>query len=166
MWYNKVTKARDDSGKEDGVRIRTEISDTEEIIIRCRENSDRIKKLEIAIEEALTREDTLTLSSGGADYFISKGEILYFESSDGSVYAHTASNIYTAHYKLFELETIMAPSFTRVSKSAIANVMRISSVKREIVGNGTLTFYGCDKTVWFSRAYFKLLQYKLNEMRN
>ena len=38
--------------------------------------------------------------------------------------------------------------------------------KREIVGNGELTFYGCDKRVWFSRAYFKLLQYKLDEMRN
>ena len=59
----------------------------------------------------------------------------------------------------------MAPRFARVSKSAIANLMQISSVKREVVGNGVLTFYGCDKKVWFSRAYFKLLQYKLDEMR-
>ncbi|MBQ3012236.1 MAG: LytTR family transcriptional regulator DNA-binding domain-containing protein [Clostridia bacterium] len=166
MWYNKVTKAREDTGKEDGVRIRTELSDTDEIVIRCREKNDRVKKLEIAIEEALLREDTLTLSSGGADYFIPKGEILYFESSNGSVYAHTASGVYVAHYKLCELESLMAPTFTRISKSAIANVMMISSVKRELVGNGELTFYGSDKTVWFSRAYFKLLQYKLDEMRN
>lgn len=148
------------------MRIRTEISDSEEIVIRCREINDRTKKLEIAIEEALRSEDTITLSSGGTDYFVPKGEILYFESSDGSVYAHTASAIYTARYKLCELESIMAPTFARVSKSAIANLLKVSSVKREIVGNGTLTFYGCDKKVWFSRAYFKLLQYKLDEMRN
>ena len=147
------------------VRIRTEISDSEEIIIRCREKNDRVKKLELAIEEALTREDTLTLSSGGADCFVPKRDILYFESSNGSVYAHTKDAVYIAHYKLCELESIMAPSFARVSKSAVANIMNISSVKREIVGNGILTFYGCDKRVWFSRAYFKLLQYKLDEMR-
>ena len=147
------------------MKIRIETSDSEEIIIRCREKNDRVKKLELAIEEALTREDTLTLSSGGTDYFVPKREILYFESSNGSVYAHTKDAVYTAHYKLCELESIMAPSFARVSKSTVANLMQISSVKREIVGNGILTFYGCDKRVWFSRAYFKLLQYKLDEMR-
>ena len=59
----------------------------------------------------------------------------------------------------------MAPRFARVSKSAIANLMLVSSLKRELVGNGVLTFYGSDKQVWFSRAYFKLLQYKLDELR-
>ena len=147
------------------MRIRIETSDSEEIVIRFREKNDRIKRLELAIEEALTREDTVTLSAGGADYFVPKGEILYFESSDGSIYAHTKDHIYTAPYKLFELESIMAPYFTRISKSAVANLMQISSVKREVVGNGVLTFYGCDKKVWFSRAYFKLLQYKLEELR-
>ena len=147
------------------MKIRTEISESEEIIIRCRDENDRIKKLELAIEEALAREDTVTLSSGGTDYFVPKSDILYFESSNGSVYAHTKDAVYTAHHKLCELEIIMAPRFARISKSAVANLMQISSIKREIVGNGTLTFYGCEKKVWFSRAYFKLLQYKLDEMR-
>ena len=148
------------------MKIRTEISDSEEILIRCREKNDRIKKLELAIEYALTREDTLALFSDGTDFFVPKSEILYFESSNGSVYAHTPNRIYVAHHKLCELEDILAPCFARVSKSAVANLMQVSSVKREIVGNGVLTFYGCDKTVWFSRAYFKLLQYKLHELRN
>lgn len=148
------------------MKIRIETSDTEEIVIRCREKNDHIKRIELAIEEALMHDDTITLSAGGADCFVPRSEILYFESSNGSVYAHTSSHIYTAHYKLCELEDMMAPRFARVSKSAVANLMRVSSVKREVVGNGILTFYDCDKKVWFSRAYFKLLQYKLNEMRN
>ena len=147
------------------MRIRIETSDSEEIVIRCRDKSDRIKRLERAIEEALTREDTVTLLSEGADCFVPRGELLYFESAGGVVYAHTKDNIYTAPYKLCELEGMMAPRFARVSKSAVANLMQVSSVKREVVGNGTLTFYGCDKKVWFSRAYFKLLQYKLEELR-
>ena len=148
------------------MKIRTEISDTEDIVIRCREKNDRIDRLELAIHQAVSGEDTITLSSGGAEFFVPKGEILYFESASGTVYAHTKTNIYTAHYKLCELEGMMAAGFTRVSKSAVANLMLVSSIRREVVGNGVLTFYGCDKRVWFSRAYFKLLQYKLSELRN
>ena len=147
------------------MRIRTEISDSEEIVIRCREENDKTRRLTQVIEEALGQEDTVTLFSDGAEFFVPKGEILYFESASGTVYAHTRDNIYTVHRKLFELESIMAPRFARVSKSAIANLMRVSSLKRELVGNGVLTFYGSDKQVWFSRAYFKLLQYKLDELR-
>lgn len=148
------------------MKIRTELSDQEEIVIRCREKTDRINHLELAIRQVLTGEDTITLSSGGAEFFVPKSKILYFESASGTIYAHTTTNIYTAHYKLCELEGMMAPGFTRVSKSAVANLMQVCSIQREVVGNGVLTFYGCDKRVWFSRAYFKLLQYKLDELRN
>ena len=60
----------------------------------------------------------------------------------------------------------MPQSFTRVSKSAIVNIMRIGYLKRELVGNGEIGFFGCDKKVYFSRGYYKLLEYKTNEMRS
>ena len=147
------------------MRIRIETSDSEEIVIRCREKNDRIRRLELAIEEALTREDTITLLSDGADCFVPKGELLYFESSNGAVYAHTKDKIYTAPYKLFELEELLPPFFVRISKSTIANVSEIAYLRRELVGNGEMGFRSCDKRVYFSRAYFKLLQYKIDEMR-
>lgn len=147
------------------MKIRTEISDSEEIIIRCRERSDRIRSLEAAIEEALRGENEISLFSEGVEYFIPKINVLYFESADGKVYAHTRDKVYVTAYKLFELETIMPPSFTRISKSAIANIAEISYLRRELVGNGELGFRGCDKKVYFSRGYFKLLQYKIDEMR-
>ncbi len=147
------------------LKIRTEISDSEEIIIRCRERNDRIRSLESAIESALRGENEISLFDGGVEFFVPKSSILYFESSDGKVYAHTADRVYTAPYKLFELESIMPSSFTRVSKSTIANVAEISYLRRELVGNGEMGFRRCDKKVYFSRAYFKLLQYKIDEMR-
>ena len=147
------------------MKIRTEISDNEEIIIRCRERNDRIRSLEATLEEALRGENEIALFANGIEYFVPKISILFFESSGGKVYAHTKKSIYTAPYKLFELEGIMPSSFTRVSKSTIANVAEISYLRREIVGNGEMGFRGCDKKVYFSRAYFKLLQYKINEMR-
>lgn len=147
------------------MKIRTEISDSEEIIIRCRERNDRIRSLEAAIEETLRGENEISLFSDGTEFFVPKISILYFESSGGKVYAHTRDRIYTAPHKLFELEGILPSSFVRVSKSAIANIAEISYLRREIVGNGEMGFRGCEKKVYFSRAYFKLLQYKIEEMR-
>lgn len=147
------------------MKIRTEISDSEEIIIRCRERNDRIRSLEAAIEETLRGENEISLFSDGTEFFVPKISILYFESSGGKVYAHTRDRIYTAPHKLFELEGILPSSFVRVSKSAIANIAEISYLRREIVGNGEMGFRGCEKNVYFSRAYFKLLQYKIEEMR-
>ena len=147
------------------VRIRLELSDSEEIVIRCREETDRTERLMRAIEELLTRKDTVVLSLGGAEHFVPKNEILYFESSGGTVYAHTKDSIFTTNYKLYELESIMDPCFTRVSKSVVANLVQVSSIQREVVGNGILTFYGSDKKVWFSRAYSKLLRHKLDEIK-
>ena len=147
------------------MKIRTEISDSEEIIIRCRERNDRIRSLEAAIEETLRGENEISLFSDGTEFFVPKISILYFESFGGKVYAHTRDRIYTAPHKLFELEGILPSSFVRVSKSAIANIAEISYLRREIVGNGEMGFRGCEKKVYFSRAYFKLLQYKIEEMR-
>lgn len=147
------------------MKIRTEISDSEEIIIRCRERNDRIRSLEAAIEETLRGENEISLFSDGTEFFVPKISILYFESSGGKVYAHTRDRIYTAPHKLFELEGILPSSFVRISKSAIANIAEISYLRREIVGNGEMGFRGCEKKVYFSRAYFKLLQYKIEEMR-
>ncbi len=148
------------------MKIRTELSNSEEIVIRCRERNDKIRALESAIEEALRGDNTLTLTLGSAEYFVNKSDILYFESTDGKVYAHTRDRIYTAPHKLFELESMMPACFVRISKSAIANVSKVASLRRELVGNGELTFRDCEKSVWFSRAYYKLLQYKIDELMN
>lgn len=147
------------------MKIRTEISDTQEIIIRCKERNDKIKQLEAAIDNAVKCGDDISLTKGAIEYFLPKNNILFFESSENKVYAHTANEIYKAPYKLFELEVMMPPSFVRISKSAIVNIMHIDSLKRELVGNGELTFKGCDKRIYFSRNYYKLLQYKIEEMR-
>ena len=147
------------------MKIRTEISDRDEIIIRCRERNEKTRSIEAAIEVALRGENEISLFSDGAEFFIPKLSILFFESANGKVYAHTKSKIYSSPHKLFELEQLMPSCFVRVSKSTVANIAEISYLHREIVGNGEMGFRGCDKKVYFSRAYYKLLQYKIDEMR-
>lgn len=147
------------------MRIRMEKADCEEIVIRSREIGERAYALRDAVEEALRGEAELVLLLGGAEHFIAKNDVLFFESMEGKVYAHTADHMYLAPHKLFELEAIMPSTFVRVSKSVIVNITKISSLRREVVGNGELTFRGSEKKTYFSRAYYKLLHYKIEEMR-
>lgn len=121
--------------------------------------------MEAAIADAVRGDSEIVLMADGREHFVPKSDILYFESFDGKVYAHTPDSVYLAPYKLFELESVMPSAFLRVSKSSIANISKISSLRRELVGNGEMTFKNCSKKVYFSRAYYKLLQYRIEEMR-
>lgn len=150
------------------MKIRIEISDTEaeEVIIKCRERTEKIAALEQAIENAVKGDNILVLYKDNTEYYIPKKEILFFETYDGKVYAHTKDRMYKTGHKLFELADIMPSYFVRISKSVIANVRQINSLRRELTGNGEITFSGCDKSTYFSRGYYNVLKDKLEEMRN
>lgn len=149
------------------MKIKTEICDggDEEIIIRCRSKTDQIKNIEAILENLIVSDREMALHLSGAEYYVPIKDILFFEAYDGKVYAHTKDRMFTAGYKLFELDNILPSSFVRISKSAIANIMLISSLRRELVGNGEITFKSCDKKTYFSRGYYKILKDKIDEMR-
>ncbi len=149
------------------MKIRIEINDSaeEEILIRCRERDERTDALERALEAILKSRRELTLYIGNTEYFVPTSDILFFESFDGKVYAHTQERMFTAPFKLFELESMLPPAFVRISKSAIANIYKISSLSRELVGNGEVRFYKTEKKTYFSRAYYKILKDRIEELR-
>ena len=124
-----------------------------------------LAEMRLLIEGAVKSRSELRLSLGGTEYYVEKSEILFFETSDSKVYAHTCNGMYAAPYKLFELESLLPSCFVRISKSSIANVYRIRSLRRELTGNGEIAFKGCDKKADFSRGYYKLLYQKIDEMR-
>ena len=150
------------------MKIRVEVGcDEEEIVIRCKEKNQYTERLESAIrrlEENVSKREMLLYSSG-AEFYIPLGEILYFESAGGKVYAHTARALYSTDKKLFELEDELSSSFVRVAKSTIVNVYLVMSLHREVVGNGTVYFKDSEKKAYFSRGYYKLLRDKIQEKR-
>ena len=149
------------------MKIRTEICDDgqEEIIIRCRTRSEQIKSIESMLENLVASDREMILHSSGVEYYVPIKEILFFDAYDGKIYAHTKEKTFTCDYKLFELEDLLPSSFLRISKSTVANIMLISYLKRELVGNGEIGFKGCDKRTYFSRGYYKILRDKIDEMR-
>ena len=96
------------------MRFRTEIREGEhdEIVIICSERNDKIKHLERVIENALGGDAEMILTLGETEYFVPKREILFFETSDGRVTAHTRGRMYYAPYTLFGLERILPDGFT------------------------------------------------------
>jgi DNA-binding LytR/AlgR family response regulator len=149
------------------MKIRIEIADdeSEEIVIRCRERTDEVRLIESVVENLLKGGSELALTIGNREYYIPKSEILFFETYDGKVCAHTKDRMYQTDYKLFQLEEILPAYFVRISKSVIANVRQISSLGRELTGNGEITFKGCNKATYFSRGYYKILKDKIEEVR-
>lgn len=149
------------------MKIKTEIcaDGEEEIVIRCRSKTDKIKRIEEILEDLVMSDKEMVLHLSGTEYYVPIQDILFFEALDSKVYAHTKDALFTCEYKLFELEALLPSSFARISKSNIANVMLVASLRREIVGNGEISFKGCDKRTYFSRSYYKILRDKIDEMR-
>lgn len=149
------------------MKIRIEIcpEGEDEIIIRCRERDGKIQSIERVLDGIVKARRELVLYIGNSEYYVPISDILFFETVDSKVCAHTRDAMYSSTYKLFELENLLPSSFVRISKSAIANVMQISSLTRELVGNGELRFYKTEKKTYFSRAYYKILKDRIEEIR-
>lgn len=149
------------------MKLYTEVSDTaeERVLIQCRNRTDKVRLLEQIIENVLSENAEMTLSDGTTEYFVSKSEILFFETEGSRVAAHTANRMYYTDYRLFELEQIMAPVFLRISKSCVVNCHAICAIRKNLTGASEVMFKNCDKKVYLSRSYYHVLRDKLNEVR-
>lgn len=137
----------------------------EEIVIRCFSKNEQIKQIEHTLEKILSSHAELAVTLGDTEYYIPKNEILFFETLDGKVAVHTANGMYYTKHKLFELENTMPCSFLRVSKSCILNAEKVNSLAHNLAGASRVTFYGSDKIVYVSRAYYKDLKEKIYNLR-
>lgn len=147
------------------IRIEVSTEENEEIIIKCREITDRTEFIKNMLENFLKGESELPMYIGNSEYYVKKEDILFFETQDSKVCAHTSERMYRTNYKLFELEDIMPSYFVRISKSVIVNVKLIESVSRELTGNGSITFKKSNKRTYFSRSYYKQFKDKIREVR-
>ena len=149
------------------MKLKTEICDVDEteIIIRCSGRTEKIKNLEMMLESWLLQSSELVLTLDDTEYYVPKKDILFFETENGKVTAHTSSRVFYTDYKLYELEKLMPPTFIRVSKSCILNVDAVSAIHHNITGASEVIFKRGDKKVFVSRAYYKMLKDKIYEMR-
>ncbi|MBP5313183.1 MAG: LytTR family transcriptional regulator DNA-binding domain-containing protein [Clostridia bacterium] len=156
-----------ENGTAKRIRIEVDPDGPEEVIIRCRKLTPDILKLQELLETGGGKSavQKLSLNLGEEEHLVELRRILFFESADGRVSAHTDKRIYRTDMKLYELEDILPKSFMRVSKMCILNLEAVSWLKRELTGPCRVGFGTSPKQVYISRMYYKPFREKLEEMR-
>lgn len=136
-----------------------------EVIIRCSELSEEVKNIQTMLYDMLLHKKSITFYRGDTEYYFSLEEILFFETEENGICAHTIDNIYSVKYKLYELEEFLPGYFMRVSKSTILNTNHIYSITHSLSSSSMVEFYNTHKQVYVSRYYYKPLKIKLLEKR-
>lgn len=150
------------------MRIRIEVDEKieeNEVIVRCNELNEDVKNIQKVILDILSQKKQITFYKENKEYYIPLDDILFFETEDSGINAHTIKDIYNVKYKLYELEEILPMNFLRVSKSTILNTNHIYSITRNIASASIVEFQNTHKKVFVSRHYYKVLQFKLLEKR-
>lgn len=150
------------------MKIKIEIDENiaeDEVVIRCSELSDEIKEIQNIIKEKLLDKINITYYKNNTEFYLPLKDILFFQTEDTGVSAHTAEEMYDVKYKLYELEENLPKCFVRVSKSTILNVNAIYSITRNLTSSSVVEFRNTHKKVYVSRHYFKELKKILLEKR-
>ena len=150
------------------MKIRIEIDETleeDEVVIRCRELTEQIGKVQKAVGEVTGGTEKFVGYKENTEYYLALDSILFFETENGGVWAHTRDDIYQTKQKLYELEEMLPGSFMRISKSTILNTNHIYAINRNITSTSVVKFEHCHKQVYVSRYYYKPLISKLEEKR-
>ena len=148
------------------IRIETDESITEnEVIIRCHTVDQEVRRMEKALIDAVQKA-CIPFFKDGAEYFIPLDDVLFFESDDGYVFAHTVNDMYKVKSSLAGLTDMLPAYFVRASKSSIVNVERICSVEKSLTSFSTIGFFGTHKRMFASRSHIKSVMQAISERRN
>lgn len=139
--------------------------DEECIVIKCRRLDDNIVSIQNLLTDECNGERDILLYKGDKSYYVPLSKILFFETENKHIWAHTASDMFETEYKLYELEELLPGYFMRISKSTIVNLNHIYSITKNITSSSIIEFNECHKQVYVSRNYYKALIERLENKR-
>lgn len=145
------------------VRVRVEIDEKisdKEIVIKAPKYDAEVAQLYDSIQRRSAKVQQLVFYKGTSEYYLSLDDILFFDTVDRQVHAHTIDDEYVIHHRLYELETLLTGQFARVSKLAIINLSNIFSLTRSL-SSVVVKFKNSNKQVYVSRRYYKPLKDRL-----
>lgn len=151
------------------MKIRLELDGSitnDEIIIRCRALSEEVQAIQKVLAELIGRDPQFVFYKGDTEFYLPLEDILFFETEEKAVFAHTAADLYQVKHRLYELEEFLPGYFQRVSKSTILNTKKVYSIQRNLSASSIVAFQDTHKQVFVSRHYYKPLKDKLEEKRN
>lgn len=104
----------------------------EEILIRCHEMNDAVLELVRRLKNPVQQVAGIWQDE---IYRLSLKDIFYFETVDNKSFLYGESRVFETKLKLYEFEEIASGSrFLRVSKSVVANMLKISHIRPSLSG--------------------------------
>ncbi len=104
---------------------------------------------------------TVAGKKDGETFFVSMKDIYYFESVDGAVFFYTENETYEATARLYKIEeTLQSSKFARISKTTIANLGKMRSIKPAENSKLVATLTNGEK-ILVSRQYVSEIKKKL-----
>jgi len=149
------------------VKIKLDISpqySEKEIVIRAAKKDEEVEEILNSVKDVENKFNHLNGYLDDTVYSLSFKDILFFETNDRNVYAHTVNNAFLIRYRLYELEENLPDNFLRISKSSILNVDEVLSLTKSITGN-LVKFRNTYKQIYVSRRFLKDLKEKLNQRK-
>lgn len=150
------------------MKIRIELEpalEEDEVVIRTSQITPEITQLQNLIMEATKDTQAVEFYKGDSRVYLNLDEILFFETTDTLISAHSKDDSFEVRYKLYELENMLPMSYMRVSKSTILNTRKIFSIERNLYASSEVSFRDTFKKVFVSRHYYKALVAKLDHDR-
>lgn len=147
------------------LRIEIDPEQTEEVIIRAPAFTDEVRRLQEVISKTIESSGEIALKNGESECYIPYDELLFFETSEDKVWAHTSGDCYLCTFRLSELETVLPRYFARASKGCLINTARIRSLSRNATGIGIAAFNTSEKKVYISRMYYNRVREIIEETR-
>ncbi|PWF99678.1 LytTR family transcriptional regulator [Levilactobacillus bambusae] len=142
------------------MKIRVEVDsqlNDKEVVIRVPNRDAEVVELMAAIEQLAAKHQTLPVTKRGTQLQLPLADVLFFETENRLVYAHTGADSYVTRKRLYELETDLPVNFLRISKSAILNVEQVYTLTHSVTGN-LVQFKQSHKQIYVSRRYYKALK--------
>lgn len=149
------------------MKIRLDISpdyQEKEVVIKAAQKDNEVQQIMDSIKDVAEKFNHLDGYIGETVYSLALKDVLFFETNDRNVYAHTINNAFLIHYRLYELEENLPDNFLRISKSSILNVDEILSLSRSVTGN-LVEFKNTYKQVYVSRRFLHELKDKLKQRK-
>lgn len=143
------------------VEIDPEISENE-LVIRCNQIDESVTAIQNILLNSDSRKKKIVFFKDETEFYLAADEVLFYETSDNMVWAHTKEDEFQVKYKLYELERMMPEYFVRVSKSTILNTKKVYCIQKNLAAASRVEFYDSHKIVYVSRSYYKGLKEKLS----
>lgn len=135
-----------------------------EVTIKTRELNSEVEQIQKALSALSGKEDIVFLKDE-TEYYFGVDTILFFETDQNKVMAHTATECFEVRRKLYELEDLLPAYFLRVSKSTILNTRKVFGLTKNVTASSRVEFAGSKKAVYVSRNFYKPLKEMLSSQR-